>query len=193
MAGYRPSLTEARAAMDAPLDPEMEFDYQQQVLAEAEKAGRIPRLSSQERNFLSLYRMGLTWQQASRGAGMSVGEAQAFMRDPRCESAGAIVKEMNESKIVVTKDLLTFQYYEAIASAETSAEKIRGLDSVAKIHEIGGFARQGTVAKEEAKLVGDGLTPEAKKKKLSTMTTERLLEEAGIEDGFFDPIEIERD
>lgn len=194
MSNFRPSITEARAAMEAPLDPEMEFDYQQKVLLEAERGGQIPRLTSQERSFLSLFRMGLTWQQAARGAGMAVLEAQAFLNSPRCEAAAAIVREMKESKIIVTKDLLTFQYYEAIASAETSGEKIRGLDSVAKIHEIGGFARQSTVAKDET-LVGNssGLSPEAKMKKLSTMSTERLLEEAQIEEGFFDPIEIKRD
>lgn len=192
---YVPTVAQARAQLDAPLDPDLEFASHSRSLAEAERDGRIEPLTSQERTFISLHRMGLTWQQAARGAGMTVQQARLFGEDPRYKAAADIVAEMQQSHIIVTKDLLTFQYYEAMGSAETAAEKIRGLDSIAKLHEIGGFARapqQGTVA--GGVIEGEkGLSAEAKRKKLANMSTDRLLIEAGIEEGFFDPVPVSRE
>lgn len=193
---YRPSLAQARAQLDRPLDPELEFEHHSKMLVVAEGEGRIPAMTSQERTFISLYRMGLTWQQAARGAGMSIQEAMSFKDDPRYQAADNLVDTMRQSHLVVTKDLLTFQYYEAMSTAETAGEKIRGLDSLAKLHEIGGFARPVPAAQQERGLVdgtAEGLSTEAKRKKLNNMPTSALIKEAGIDEGFFDPTPIERD
>lgn len=193
---YRPSLAQARAQLDRPLDPELEFEHHSKMLVVAEGEGRIPAMTSQERTFISLYRMGLTWQQAARGAGMSIQEAMSFKDDPRYQAADDLVNTMRESHLVVTKDLLTFQYYEAMSTAETAGEKIRGLDSLAKLHEIGGFARPLPASQQERGLAdgtAEGLSTEAKRKKLNNMPTSVLIKEAGIDEGFFDPTPIERD
>lgn len=195
MAGnsYRPTVEQARAALDKPLDPEVEFDATQKMLAEAQESGKIDPLISQERAFISFFKMGLSWQAAARGSGMSTLEATKFMDSPRGKLAAEYVAAAQTARIEVNTDLLTFQYYEAISEAETAGEKIRGLDSVAKLHRLGGFDNRANKPAESGKLVGSGLSPEAQKKKLSRMTTEQLMEAGAIDAEFYEPQEINRE
>ncbi len=160
------------------LSPEMQWNQATSMLDRGIKNGYIPYINPQQKQFITFLKMGMPVPTAQRGAGMTDDDLVEFTRHPNYAVVVDYMRALNEVKINVTKDLLTMQYYEAIAVADTSGEKIRGLDSIAKLHEIGGFARPTTNQANDEEIEQTNLVNA--EKKMRKMSDAALAKRAGM-------------
>lgn len=92
-------------------------------------------LTTQQVALLEYIRQGMPIDQAVRMAGMDFDKAAAFLAtDERGAQAVEFSKTLHSTSMVITKDLLTSQFYAAMARSSSTSEDVMCLREIGKMH-----------------------------------------------------------
>lgn len=142
----------------------------------------IRQFTHQEELFVLMRLRGLSIRASANAAGMSVTKAQRIMDEPDYDTVMEYLREQVYEDVRISLDTLNSMALEAIRKAGTAAEELKGVETLARLNEVGGYAgaaRQKQRVENEALREKD-ITPKSARQ-LETMEQGKLIQLAAID------------
>ena len=151
----------------------------------------IEPLTIQQETFILTHMRGMTVKASANAVGMNPSSADKFIRnDPRVPVVMDFFRTQLYMDARITLEMLNSMTLEAHRKSATATEEFKGIETLAKLNQIGGFAPTPVLklrAEQEEKDVSPGST-----KELERMDEQKLIELAdlgGLGDGL-DPVPV---
>jgi len=139
----------------------------------------VDPLTTQQELFLLTHLRGMSIRAAAKAAGMTPSRAYALMKEDRIETIKEFFRAQLFQHSQITLEMLNNMALEAHRKSANATEEYKGIEVLARLNEIGGFAPQAVIKERQEQSREKDVSPKSQRQ-LEQLSQDQLIELAGL-------------